>query len=207
MTIKRTIASGAGIFGANTRKEQWEVAGKLAEAIHTQFTVANILVWENVATGVQHWREDCPSLRRSKHARSKLLPRMEGMTKACGMCAEVELRERNYARQRRRARILAIPPPAFPELPAVYGKALIVRDDGNHLVRSNPKEVKHNMAATEDAQQAANSLVESAQTIANSVVDLGEEAAATVLGAVIEANTVLGNALKALSEKLVPSKT
>lgn len=54
-----------------------------------------------------------------------------------------------------------------------------------------------------DVQNAANEVVDAAQRITNSVVDLGEEAARTALGAVLEANRMVGEALQALSDKLV----
>lgn len=63
-----------------------------------------------------------------------------------------------------------------------------------------------NSGLSGDTQDAANQLVDSAQAIANSVIDLGEEAAATVLGAVIEANKLVGEALATLAAKLVDAQ-
>lgn len=53
------------------------------------------------------------------------------------------------------------------------------------------------------AQDAANQLIAAASKVANEAVDLGEEAVAVVLGAVIEANNLVGAALQTLKNKLV----
>lgn len=57
-----------------------------------------------------------------------------------------------------------------------------------------------------DAQGAANQLVDSAQALANEVIDIAEDAAATVLGAVIEANRLIGVSLETLAAKLVEAQ-
>lgn len=54
-----------------------------------------------------------------------------------------------------------------------------------------------------NVQQVANDAVDAVRRLANETFDLGEEAASVVLGAVIEANTLLGSVLNTLRDKLV----
>lgn len=91
-----------------------DLAQNIAEAIYFEWNVRNLLVWENVRKPhTRHWREDCPSLRRCKHGRSKLVPKeqLEGGPPLCGLCLYLDECDRARWVMKERERLLAIKPP------------------------------------------------------------------------------------------------
>lgn len=67
---------------------------------------------------------------------------------------------------------------------------------------TTPAAAPEDAGATGTVQDAANRLVDEAQTIANSVVDVGEEAIGAVLGTLVRANRLLGDALEGLADRV-----
>lgn len=127
MTVKVRIAGG-NIFGGpgHVGGEQSSVADEIrareklvdgiAASIYVQLNVANLLVWTNPRTGTQHWREDCPALRRAHLGESRLIPRSQGMEQPCGRCAQVERDERARENNVKITEMLALEPPNFEPL-------------------------------------------------------------------------------------------
>lgn len=98
------------------------VTTNVAEAIHHQFTVAQMIVWETMPTrrrgirsapwkgGTIHYVEACPALRKAKWAKMRVLQRQptglpfEVEERGCKICARLEA---EIAREREQAAALA----------------------------------------------------------------------------------------------------
>lgn len=117
----KVVASFPGIgpmsMARMTPAEQKHVTRNIAEAIHHQFTVAQMIVWVTQPTKGRkrgrytvHYVETCPALRRAKHAKVEVLQRQPtGLPfpeeRGCKKCAALEAEIERKAEQ---ARVLAI---------------------------------------------------------------------------------------------------